>query len=71
MLCRNVLIYFADPLQQHCLALFRDSLVRGGFLCLGLRERPGAGGATTDFAPIDAGLRIYRRGGTGTPGRPS
>ena len=61
VLCRNVLIYFANPLQQHCLTLFRDSLVRGGFLCLGLRERPDAGEAAADFAPVDANLRIYRR----------
>ncbi|MFK2878817.1 CheR family methyltransferase [Rhodanobacter hydrolyticus] len=62
VLCRNVLIYFTNPLQQRCLALFRDSLVRDGFLCLGLRERPGAAAAEADFAPVDANLRIYRRG---------
>ena len=61
VLCRNVLIYFSNPLQQRCLGLFRDSLVRGGFLCLGLRERPGPAAATADFVPVDAGLRIYRR----------
>ena len=38
VLCRNVLIYFSNPLQNRTLGLFRDSLVRGGFLCLGLRE---------------------------------
>ena len=59
VLGRNALIYFANPLQQRSLALFRDSLVRGGFLCLGLRERPGP--VEADFAPVDAGLRIYRR----------
>jgi len=61
VLCRNVLIYFSSPLQQRCLALFRDSLVRGGFLCLGLRERLGSTGAATDFVPVDANLRIYQR----------
>ncbi|GAB3780837.1 CheR family methyltransferase [Dyella agri] len=64
VLCRNVLIYFANPLQQRCLALFRDSLVRGGFLCLGLRERPDSAEAAADFAPVDANLRIYRRSTT-------
>lgn len=44
ILCRNVLIYFANPLQNQVLGLFRDSLVRGGFLCLGTKE-------SLDFAP--------------------
>ncbi|BFI96943.1 MAG: chemotaxis protein CheR [Rhodanobacter sp.] len=61
VLCRNVMIYFTAPLQERCLGLFRDSLVRGGFLCLGLRERPDATAAAGDFAPVDARLRIYRR----------
>jgi len=71
VLCRNVLIYFSNPLQQRCLALFRDSLVRGGFLCLGLRENPGASAVTADFAPVDAGLRIYWRTGMTSAERPS
>lgn len=60
VLCRNVLIYFTTPLQQHCLALFRDALVRGGVLCLGLREQPGVA-ALAAFTPLDANLRLYRR----------
>ncbi|KRE99975.1 chemotaxis protein CheR [Frateuria sp. Soil773] len=63
VLCRNVLIYFSNPLQDHCLQLFHDSLVRGGFLCLGLRESIDAAAASTDFAPVDAARRIYRRTG--------
>jgi chemotaxis protein methyltransferase CheR len=66
VLCRNVLIYFSNPLQNHCLALFRDSLVRGGFLCLGLRESLDFAEATADLVPVDAGLRIYRLG-SGAP----
>ncbi|MEP7185496.1 MAG: protein-glutamate O-methyltransferase CheR [Rhodanobacter sp.] len=61
VLCRNVLIYFSSPLQNRCLDLFRDSLVRGGFLCLGLRESVDFAPAADDFAPLDADLRIYRR----------
>ena len=60
VLCRNVLIYFSDPLQDRTLALFRDSLVRGGFLCLGARESLDFAPSAADFAPVDAGLRIYR-----------
>jgi chemotaxis protein methyltransferase CheR len=61
VLCRNVLIYFSNPLQNRTLALFRDSLVRGGYLCLGLRENLDFAPAAADFTAIDAGLRLYRR----------
>lgn len=65
ILCRNVLIYFNNALQDRTLGLFRDSLVRGGFLCLGTRENidfsPAAGG----FTDVDNALRIYQAGGTG------
>lgn len=36
--CRNVLIYFDDTLQARAVGLFRDALVRRGFLGLGSRE---------------------------------
>ena len=61
VLCRNVLIYFSNPLQNRVLELFRDSLVRGGYLCLGLRESLAFAPAVADFHAIDAGLRLYRR----------
>jgi chemotaxis protein methyltransferase CheR len=60
ILCRNVLIYFSDSLQARALTLFRDSLVRGGFLCLGLRENPSPAPAARDFVPFDPVTRIYR-----------
>jgi MCP methyltransferase, CheR-type len=60
ILCRNVLIYFNNALQDRTLALFRDSLVRGGFLCLGTRENIDFSPAAASFNDIDAGLRIYQ-----------
>jgi chemotaxis protein methyltransferase CheR len=60
ILCRNVLIYFSNPLQDRVLSLFRDSLVRSGFLCLGLRESLDYASAAANFAPFDERLRIYR-----------
>lgn len=60
ILCRNVLIYFSDALQDRALALFRDSLVRGGFLCMGLRENLTRAPHAQDFSPFDPLLRIYR-----------
>jgi len=61
VLCRNVLIYFSNPLQNRTLALFRDSLVRGGYLCLGLRESLDFAPVAVDFSAVDASLRLYRR----------
>ena len=60
ILCRNVLIYFANPLQNQVLGLFRDSLVRGGFLCLGNRESLDFAPAAAAFSPVNASARIYR-----------
>ncbi|GLQ97238.1 CheR family methyltransferase [Dyella mobilis] len=60
ILCRNVMIYFSNTLQDRVLSLFRDSLVRSGFLCLGLRESLDFASASTSFTPFDERLRIYR-----------
>ncbi|MCP3924382.1 MAG: protein-glutamate O-methyltransferase CheR [Desulfobacterales bacterium] len=38
ILCRNVLIYFNQILQNRVFTLFNESLANGGFLCLGTRE---------------------------------
>ena len=61
VLCRNVLIYFSNPLQNRTLALFRNSLVRGGHLCLGLRESLDFAPTAVDFTAVNANLRLYRR----------
>lgn len=60
ILCRNVLIYFQPPLQQRVTALFRDSLVRGGFLCLGAKETLGAHEAARGFSVADRRASLYR-----------
>jgi chemotaxis protein methyltransferase CheR len=62
ILCRNVLIYFSNPLQDRTLGVFRDSLVRGGFLCLGTRENLDFAPSAADFVPVDGPLRIYQLG---------
>lgn len=61
ILCRNVLIYFGEDLQQRALGLFRDSLVRGGHLCLGERERPADARFGEDFRAIAPGASVFRR----------
>ncbi|APG02908.1 chemotaxis protein CheR [Luteibacter rhizovicinus DSM 16549] len=65
ILCRNVLIYFSNPLQDRTLGLFRNSLVRGGFLCLGTRENIDFSPAGAGFTDVEHALRIYQVGGTG------
>ncbi|GFZ97173.1 CheR family methyltransferase [Dyella caseinilytica] len=60
VLCRNVMIYFSNPLQDHVLSLFRNSLVRGGFLCVGMRESLDYATTAATFTPFDERLRIYR-----------
>jgi chemotaxis protein methyltransferase CheR len=61
ILCRNVLIYFNDDLQERVLGLFRDSLARGGFLCLGNRETLARTGVEDDFVQLMPDLPLYRR----------
>jgi len=38
VICRNVMIYFDKELQNRVIKLFYESLVPGGFLCLGSKE---------------------------------
>ena len=58
VVCRNVLIYFDDPLQQRVLRAFEDALRPGGTLFLGRSEAiPKQGGS---FEPISRTLRIFR-----------
>lgn len=61
IVCRNVLIYFGDELQDRALCLFRDSLVRGGFLGLGSKETLAYSAVAPDFQRLDPESQIYRR----------
>ncbi|MGE0869748.1 MAG: protein-glutamate O-methyltransferase CheR [Kofleriaceae bacterium] len=59
--CRNVLIYFEKDLQERAIGLLTDSLIRRGFLGLGLKETlrfSRHAPAYTDCVPE---ARIYRR----------
>ena len=59
--CRNVLIYFNHELQNRAFTLFRDSLVRRGFLGLGSKESLRFSTATADFDDFERDERIYQR----------
>lgn len=60
ILCRNVLIYFARPLQQQTLSLFADSLARGGFLGLGPKEDLRHMAVAARFSSVAERERIFR-----------
>lgn len=59
--CRNVLIYFNKELQERVLKLFYDSLLPGGFLCLGSKETLRYSSVDEYFDIISAREKIYRR----------
>lgn len=62
ILCRNVLIYFTNELQDRVLGLFRHSLVRGGYLVLGNKESIAFAPSAAEFNVLNARARIYRLG---------
>lgn len=59
--CRNVLIYFNKELQNKVLKLFHDSLIPGGFLCLGSKESLKFSDVSDDFDIICHREKIYRK----------
>lgn len=61
VLCRNVLIYFNRELQDRALGLFTESLVHGGFLCLGTKEDIQFTGASGDYEVIDRQAKLHKR----------
>jgi chemotaxis protein methyltransferase CheR len=60
VLCRNVLIYFGQPLQEEVVGKLGKALPPGGFLCLGPSERVSRRAATL-FEELAPAERIYRR----------
>ncbi len=66
VICRNVLIYFNRELQNKALKLFAQSLVHGGFLCLGTKETIDFTEVAGDFEPVDKKARIYKKSERGS-----
>ena len=60
IVCRNVMIYFARPLQERVHDLFLQSLVRFGVLALGHKESVVAS-REDRYEVLDAGEKLYRR----------
>jgi chemotaxis protein methyltransferase CheR len=61
ILCRNVLIYFNKELQERSLKLFSNSLINGGFICLGSVESLLQPHISKNFETIDLNSRIYKK----------
>ena len=61
VLCRNVLIYFNQKLQNRAITLFYQSLVRSGFLCLGTKESLRAFEQKEKFTTISTQNKIYHK----------
>jgi chemotaxis protein methyltransferase CheR len=61
IVCRNVMIYFDKELQNKVIGLFYESLVPGGFLCLGSKESLRFADKSSAFDVISEQQKIYRR----------
>ncbi len=59
--CRNVLIYFDRELQDRAIGLFKDSLVRKGFLGLGAKENLRFSAHADAFVDFVREERIYQK----------
>jgi chemotaxis protein methyltransferase CheR len=61
ILCRNVMIYFAKPLQQRVHNLLYDSLAMFGILGLGNKENIQFTPHERDYEQLHSGYKLYRR----------
>ena len=59
--CRNVLIYFNHQLQDRAIGLFREALVRRGFLGIGARESLRFTSHAAAFREVARADRIYQK----------
>ncbi len=61
IICRNVLIYFDNELQDQTLNLFKDSLINRGYLVLGDKETIDFSDIRDDFEDCCRKERIFRK----------
>jgi chemotaxis protein methyltransferase CheR len=61
IICRNVMIYFAQPLQEHVHRLFYESLATFGVLALGQKETIRFSPHELCFEELDADERLYKK----------
>ena len=61
VMCRNVLIYFEKELQNRVHALFFNSLINGGLLCLGTKESLRFSDFAGKYSEIDKKQKIFKK----------
>ena len=61
ILCRNVMIYFKQPLKERVLELIDSSLISGGFLCLGAKESLALSHISDRYSEIKPKSAIYQK----------
>ncbi len=61
IICRNVLIYFDRELQNRANRLFMESLIKGGYLCLGSKETLIYSDVMEQFETISDEFKVYRK----------
>jgi len=61
ILCRNVMIYFDKYLKSKTLNLFYETLNKGCFLCLGIKENLSFSNLTQEFSVFSESEKIYRK----------
>jgi chemotaxis protein methyltransferase CheR len=61
IMCRNVMIYFDKPLQEHVHRLFYESLGMFGILALGQKETIKFSPHEPAYEELDGGERLYRK----------
>lgn len=61
IVCRNTMIYFTKKLQNRVVDLFYNSLISGGFLCLGTKESLRFSSQQDNFDEIAIKERLYKK----------
>jgi chemotaxis protein methyltransferase CheR len=61
ILCRNVMIYFTQPLQERVLDLFSRSFAKFGLLGLGSHESLRFLAMDREYEPLETGEKLFRR----------
>ena len=61
IICRNVLIYFDKPLQDHALRLFDGSLEKLGFLALGSKENIKFSSIGKKYSQLENKEKIWKK----------
>jgi chemotaxis protein methyltransferase CheR len=61
IVCRNVMIYFDRPLQEHVHRLFHESLATFGVLALGQKETIRFSPHEASYEELDLAERLYRK----------